>query len=97
MLTLTTQIYEQGFTNDAAHWSYPPVVGEKGYVGSATSWASAGRVSQFNPAKHNASDLVLFPLQKETRNAFVSGSFTSTYYWFGKLASGDMVKPGNYT
>ncbi|KAH7035968.1 subtilase [Microdochium trichocladiopsis] len=85
---LRWDIYEQGFRNDDHHWRYPPVVGEQGYVGSATSWASAGQVSMFDPAKHNASNIISFPLADQTRNALVSGSFTSTYYW---------IKPGNYT
>ncbi|KXJ87242.1 subtilase [Microdochium bolleyi] len=92
---LRWDIYEHGF--QPSSWRYPPVAGEQGYVGSATSWEPAGRISSFNPAKHNASDLVAFPLRDQTRNALVSGSFTSTFYWFGQLADGTMVKPGNYT
>lgn len=51
----------------------------------------------FNPDRHNASDLITFPLKDQTRNALVSGSFTSSYYWFGKLANGTLIAPGNYT
>lgn len=90
------KIYASGF-QPSSDWRYPPVVGEQGYVGSATSWASAGRVSTFNPARHNASDTFAFPLRDQTRNALVTGSFTSTFYWFGQLADGTMVRPGNYT
>ncbi|KAJ1323141.1 serine protease AprX [Microdochium nivale] len=93
---LRWDIYASGF-QPSSDWRYPPVVGEQGYVGSATSWASAGRVSTFNPARHNASDTFAFPLRDQTRNALVTGSFTSTFYWFGQLADGTMVRPGNYT
>lgn len=89
------QIYEAGFNE--TQWSHPPVVGEQGYLGSATSWAFGPNVAFFNPAKHNASDLISFPLRDQNRNALVSLSFTSTYYWFGPLANGTLIRPGTYT
>ncbi|KAK1487245.1 subtilase [Colletotrichum cuscutae] len=53
-------IYESNF-NEARDWEYPPVSGQRGYIGAATSWASAGKTSSFNPARHNASDTFSFP------------------------------------
>ncbi|KAK2731013.1 subtilisin-like protease [Colletotrichum kahawae] len=89
-------IYESGFENER-DWEYPPVPGQKGYIGSATSWSSAGSVASFNPARHNASDTFSFPVTDQGRNALTTGGFTTAYYWFGKMADGTQIAPGNYT
>ncbi|KAJ0311318.1 hypothetical protein COL516b_002027 [Colletotrichum fioriniae] len=89
-------IYESDF-DDATDWEYPPVSGRQGYIGSATSWASAGKTSSFNPARHNASDTFSFPETDVARNALTTGGFTTAYYWFGKLGDGSVMTPGNYT
>ncbi|KXH52194.1 subtilase [Colletotrichum nymphaeae SA-01] len=89
-------IYESGF-DEARDWEYPPVSGRRGYIGSATSWASAGKTSSFNPARHNASDTFSFPETDVARNALTTGGFTTAYYWFGKLSDGSVMAPGNYT
>ncbi|KAF4880128.1 Subtilisin DY [Colletotrichum siamense] len=89
-------IYESGFDNER-DWEYPPVPGRKGYIGSATSWSSAGSVASFNPARHNASDTFSFPVTDQGRNALTTGGFTTAYYWFGKMADGTQIAPGNYT
>ena len=94
-ILINFQIYEAGF-NDT-QWSYPPVVGEQGCLGSAASWAYGPNFAFFDPAKHNASDLISFPLRDQNRNALVSLAFTSTYYWFGPLANGTLIRPGTYT
>lgn len=93
---LQYQIYESDF-DDATDWEYPPVSGRQGYIGSATSWASAGKTSSFNPARHNASDTFSFPETDVARNALTTGGFTTAYYWFGKLGDGSVMTPGNYT
>ncbi|KAF4774819.1 subtilase [Colletotrichum scovillei] len=89
-------IYETDF-DEARDWEYPPVSGQRGYIGSATSWASAGKTSSFNPARHNASDTFSFPETDVARNALTTGGFTTAYYWFGKLGDGSVMAPGNYT
>ncbi|GAB7322235.1 hypothetical protein MBLNU13_g03233t1 [Cladosporium sp. NU13] len=68
-----------------------------GNLGSAASWAYGPNVAFFNPAKHNASDLISFPIRDQNRNALVSLSFKSMYYWSGSLANGTLSKPGTYT
>ncbi|KAL2877042.1 hypothetical protein SGCOL_007663 [Colletotrichum sp. CLE4] len=89
-------IYESDY-DEAREWKYPPESGTQGYIGSATSWASAGKTSSFNPARHNASDIFSFPETDVARNALTTGGFTTTYYWFGKLSDGSVMTPGNYT
>ncbi|KAL0940071.1 Subtilisin NAT [Colletotrichum truncatum] len=89
-------IYEAGFDNER-DWEYPPVQGQKGYIGSATSWSRAGSVSTFNPARHDANDTYAFPVVDQGRNALTTGGFTTTYFWFGKLADGSQIAPGEYT
>ncbi|KAK1511272.1 subtilase [Colletotrichum costaricense] len=89
-------IYGSDF-DEARDWEYPPVSGQRGYIGAATSWASAGKTSSFNPARHNASDTFSFPETDVARNALTTGGFTTAYYWFGKLGDGSVMAPGNYT
>ncbi|OBR16515.1 subtilase [Colletotrichum higginsianum IMI 349063] len=89
-------IYESGF-DEKRDWEYPPVPGRRGYIGSATSWSGAGSSSTFNPARHNASDLFTLPVTDVARNALTTGGFTTSYWWFGRLADGTLVGPGKYT
>lgn len=76
---------------------YPPTLGSNNYIGTVAPWASSGSVSAFNPATQNASDTFTLPVENQARNALVSGGFTTTYYWFGKLGNGSYIEPGNYT
>ncbi|GKT82230.1 subtilisin-like protease [Colletotrichum tofieldiae] len=89
-------IYESGF-DEKRDWEYPPVPGRRGYIGSATSWTGAGSSSSFNPARHNASDVFTLPETDVARNALTTGGFTTSYWWFGRLADGSVVEPGSYT
>ncbi|KAJ5020048.1 Minor extracellular protease vpr [Colletotrichum sp. SAR 10_99] len=74
-----------------AEWSYPPVVGEKGFVGSATSWNGTASSSWFIPGEDSEDDIFSFPLytQPNGRNGI--------YYWLGRYANGSQVLPGSYT
>ena len=89
------QIYGPDF-DEKSDWKYPPVVGQKSYVGSAATWNAQSGIS-FNPAKHDQEDTTAFPLTEQARNAVVKGGYTSDWWWFGKLANGSYVVPGNYT
>ncbi|KZL78332.1 serin endopeptidase [Colletotrichum incanum] len=89
-------IYESAF-DEKRDWEYPPVPGRRGYIGSATSWTGAGSSSSFNPARHNASDVFTFPETDVSRNALTTGGFTTSYWWFGRLADGGVIGPGSYT
>ncbi|KDN67978.1 putative subtilase [Colletotrichum sublineola] len=89
-------IYESTF-EEGRDWEYPPVPGQRGYIGSATSWTGSSGSSSFNPARHNASDVFAMPETDVARNALTTGGFTTSYWWFGRLADGSVVGPGNYT
>ncbi|KAG4438387.1 hypothetical protein IFR05_006149 [Cadophora sp. M221] len=75
-------------------WKYPPVVGQAGYVGSATSWAQAGQKSVFDSSVDSADDLLALPLRDLHRD--LSGSFGTELWWFGRLANGTQISPGKY-
>ncbi|KAH6687185.1 subtilase [Plectosphaerella plurivora] len=92
---LRWDIYDDNYV-ELRHWRYPPIVGDKGYLGSATSWVGSGSAT-FNPERHDVNDTVSFPLRDQGRNALVAGGYTSAYYWFGRLADGRKLEPGNYT
>jgi subtilisin family serine protease len=85
-------IYKAGFSERS--WTYPPVVGENGYVGSAASWVGAGSVSVFNPATSDPDDTFTYPLTNSVRNTATSAS---QHWWFGKLGNGSQIEPGTYT
>lgn len=77
-------------------WKYPPVVGENGYVGSATFSTYAASYSNFDPATMDRERTVPFPLGDLER----SDSWhliSDRIWWLGKLANGSYIEPGNYT
>ncbi|KAF4814461.1 Minor extracellular protease vpr [Colletotrichum siamense] len=74
-----------------AEWSYPPVVGEKGFVGSATSWNGTASSSWFIPGEDSEDDIFTFPLYTQP------GGRNGIYYWLGRYANGSQVLPGSYT
>ncbi|KAM0552020.1 hypothetical protein ACHAPJ_008130 [Fusarium lateritium] len=82
------QIFEQGWTESL--WSYPLKVGTRGYVGSATTMRDAEEFWFFDPSVNDPNDTVPFPLKREPRGFHV-------FWWFGKLANGTRIAPGNYT
>ncbi|KAF5022434.1 hypothetical protein F66182_5519 [Fusarium sp. NRRL 66182] len=85
---LRWDIFEQGWTETL--WSYPLEVGKRGYVGSATTMRDAEEYWFFDPTVNDPNDTVPFPLKREPRGFHV-------FWWFGKLANGTRVAPGNYT
>ena len=99
LLTYGHQIYESGW--DESRWEYPPIVGEAGYIGSATSWADSHRQSVFVPGTHDHENTIAFPLGGFGRDfAPVRFGAVAGYYrqdWFGKLANGTYLLPGTYT
>jgi hypothetical protein len=92
--TDTSQIYEANWPE--RRWQYPPVIGQNGYVGSATYWAGSGQVTWFNPALYTPDQTYNFPITYLPRNA-PNTNPQSQYYWFGKLANGTQIANGNYT
>lgn len=83
--------------DEARDWEYPPVVGKNGHIGSATSWEGSGTHSSFDPSKYDSNQTFAMPVTNVGRNALTSGGYTSTYWWFGKLANGTYIGLGNYT
>jgi len=75
-------------------WRYPPVVGQAGYIGSATSWSQAGFKTIFDPSVDDADDLVAMPLRDLHRD--ISGAYGTELWWFGRLANGTQIAPGKY-
>ncbi|OAA53497.1 serin endopeptidase [Niveomyces insectorum RCEF 264] len=77
------------------HWTYPPVVGQNGYVGTVAYYAQSGYVGYFDPAVDNATDTIAFPLSDIYRSSFDVED--AQYWWFGQLGNGSQIAPGNYT
>jgi hypothetical protein len=76
------------------NWKYPPVVGQAGYIGSATSWAPAPGSGVFDPAVDDENDLVALPLRQVSRSIIGRGGLE--LWWLGKLANGTQIAPGKY-
>ncbi|KAK0620517.1 subtilase [Immersiella caudata] len=81
-----------------SQWTYPPMTGQNGYVGSATYWPARDHEEKFDPATDDANATFPFPDFFQYRNApgLFHGDF-SEYWWFGKLANGSQIAVGNYT
>ncbi|KAI1101567.1 subtilisin-like protein [Jackrogersella minutella] len=71
-------------------WTYPPVVGQNKYVGSATSWNGTADSSWFTPGQDSEDDIFSFPLFTQPRNKW------GIYYWLGRFANGSHIEPGDY-
>ncbi|CAN8105194.1 unnamed protein product [Discula destructiva] len=74
-------------------WSYPPIVGEKGYVGSVSYWQFSGQVTTYD-ASVDPNTTVAFPLTDLSRSAVDADD--EEYWWFGGLANGSQIQPGRY-
>lgn len=89
------QIYEAGWNESA--WSYPPAVGEDGYIGSV-AYYDRSDTEYWSPFSDSSGpfDVIPFPLENVHRNAIYT-SYRHTFFWFGVLANGSQIEPGNYT
>ncbi|KAL7781385.1 subtilisin-like protein [Trichoderma afarasin] len=72
------------------HWDYPPVVGESGYVGAAATMRDADTFWYYDPSRMDKDQTVSFPMMRVSRGY-------AKHWWFGKLANGSYLAPGNYT
>lgn len=88
---LRWDIYQANWTESA--WCYPPVVGEKGYVGSVTYWEYSGVVTIYDPSA-DPDTTVAFPLTDLPRS--VVDADDEQYWWFGGLADGSQIQLGDY-
>ncbi|KAK6212222.1 serine endopeptidase [Colletotrichum tabaci] len=59
--TLRWDIFEDGW-DESAWTSYPPVVGENGYVGTAAGYRRTADQANFDPARDSKNRTVAFPL-----------------------------------
>jgi hypothetical protein len=72
------------------YWELPLKRDVNGYIGSATSMRDAEEFWFYDPAKMDKNDTISFPRLRVPRGY-------SNFWWFGKLANGSMIAPGNYT
>ncbi|KAG8165902.1 hypothetical protein KVR01_004454 [Diaporthe batatas] len=87
-------IYEAGWTEE--QWEYPPVPGENGYIGPATSHVQAETLSVFDPSRYDPDDTFTYPVMDLNRNAQTQNA-AHQFWWFGKLGNGSQIELGNYT
>ncbi|KAJ0274775.1 hypothetical protein COL940_009172 [Colletotrichum noveboracense] len=92
---LRWDIYEAGWNE--SDWSYPPAVGEDGYIGSV-AYYDRSDTEYWSPFSDSSGpfDVIPFPLENVHRNAIYT-SYRHTFFWFGVLANGSQIEPGNYT
>ncbi|RBQ69846.1 hypothetical protein VDGD_02277 [Verticillium dahliae] len=95
---LRWDIYESGW--EESRWSYPPVVGENGYVGAATAFRDSLRYTFFDSSIHDKEDTVAFPIRALSRSVQSGGTSLGLdrhrFFWLGKLANGTYIQPGLY-
>lgn len=91
MILISSQIFQSNWTESS--WSYPPVVGEKGYIGSVTYWEYSGEVTIYD-ASIDPNTTVAFPLTDLPRSSVDDDD--EEYWWFGGLANGSQITPGSY-
>lgn len=59
-------------------------------MGSATSMRDADMYWYYDPESMDKNDTVAFPIMRVPRGY-------DNFWWFGKLANGSHIAPGNYT
>lgn len=82
------QIFDIYWTEN--RWQYPPVVGKFGYIGSAATMKDADTFWYYDPSRMDKDDTISFPQLRVPRGY-------AKHWWFGKLANGSHIAPGNYT
>jgi hypothetical protein len=91
---LRWDIYEAGWKE--RNWKYPPVVGQSGYIGSATYSIYSGSAWAFDPSVMDREAVNKFPEHNLFRNTDWSW-YEHSFWWLGKLANGSYIAPGDYT
>ncbi|KAI5466831.1 peptidase S8/S53 domain-containing protein [Mariannaea sp. PMI_226] len=85
---LRWDIFEESWSESL--WQFPPEIGQRGFVGSATTYRDSDEYWFFNPAVNDKNDILSFPLRRVPRGFRL-------FWWFGKLANGTQIGAGNYT
>ncbi|KAH7305870.1 subtilase [Stachybotrys elegans] len=92
----TTQIrwdiYRAGFSERS--WTYPPVAGQNGFIGSAAVWSGSGAVPFFDPSLYDPNETITYPLTNSARTVRAG---VDEHWWFGRLGNGSYIAPGTYT
>ncbi|KAK7932068.1 hypothetical protein PG985_002780 [Apiospora marii] len=92
---LRWDIFEKGWHED--NWQYPPALGQTdGYIGSAAVYAHSGQSLAFDPASEDKEDTVPLPMFYLIRGDMPTYHDTYSLWWFGKLANGSYIAPGDY-
>ncbi|TLS21418.1 uncharacterized protein PpBr36_10215, partial [Pyricularia pennisetigena] len=90
---LRLDIFSPGY--DERRWTWPPVPGLNGYVGSAAYYRLSSDAS-WNPyGNPDPRDAVSFPVRNLFRNA-VTTDYRYSYMWQGLLANGSQIELGSY-
>ncbi|KAK1999421.1 serine endopeptidase [Colletotrichum falcatum] len=76
-------------------WRYPPVVGQAGFVGAATSWAKASGSVFIDPGVDDPDNIITLPMRDVPRD--IAGVYGVELWWLGRLANGTQIAPGKYT
>ncbi|KAF6823024.1 serine endopeptidase [Colletotrichum plurivorum] len=76
-------------------WSWPPVVGEEGFLGMAATWDYDGFIPIFDPDFDNEMDLIRGPIPELSRDVFGYPSYRAM--WLGRFANGTKITVGKYT
>ncbi|KAI9151410.1 Minor extracellular protease vpr [Paramyrothecium foliicola] len=77
------------------NWKYPPVVGQNGFIGSATYSPYASGYSNFNNNTMDRERVLPFPMLNLERTTSYD-PITRRIWWLGKLANGSYIAPGKY-
>ncbi|KAK7943491.1 serine endopeptidase [Apiospora aurea] len=92
---LRWDIFENGWNE--SNWQYPPTLGQTpGYVGSAAIYAHSGQSWAFDPAAGDKEDTLPLPMFDLVRGDMPTYHNTYSLWWFGKLANGSYIAPGDY-
>ena len=81
--------------SDENRYTYPPVEGENGYIGTVASWYGAGQINYFDPRRADPNETYSFPRIDLFRNAQATNAYHE-FWWFGKLGNGSQIENGKY-
>ncbi|KAI6428914.1 hypothetical protein MCOR21_005284 [Pyricularia oryzae] len=84
-------IFEPTWTE--RNWVYPPVVGENGYVGTATQHVKSSAGAFFDPSLDDPDQASPFPILDVARTQLPS---VYQSWWLGKLGNGSQIAEGRY-
>lgn len=90
-MVLLAKVFSANWTE--TQWSYPPVSGKKGYVGSVAYWEFSGEVTIYDGSVY-PNTTISFPLTDLSRST--NDNEDEQYWWLGGLTNGSEIQPGDY-